>query len=43
MNLLDMAAIAVPSGFYENGIGFGITISASAFSDDALLNLAKKL
>lgn len=43
MNLLDMAAIAVPSGFYKNGIGFGITISASAFSDDALLNLAKKL
>ena len=43
MNLLDMAAIAVPTGFYENGIGFGITISAPAFSDDALLNLAKKL
>ncbi len=43
MNLLDMAAIAVPTGFYENGIGFGITISAPAFNDDALLNLAKKL
>ncbi len=43
MNLLDMAAIAVPTGFYENGVGFGITISAPAFSDDALLNLAKKL
>ena len=43
MNLLDMAAIAVPTGFYENGIGFGITISAPAFSDDALHNLAKKL
>ena len=43
MNLLDMAAIAVPTGFYANGIGFGITISAPAFSDDALLNLAKKL
>ena len=43
MNLLDMSAIAVPTGFYANGIGFGITISAPAFSDDALLNLAKKL
>jgi allophanate hydrolase len=43
MNLLDMAAIAVPTGFYSNGIGFGITISAPAFSDNALLNLAKKL
>ncbi|MEQ1487581.1 MAG: allophanate hydrolase [Methylotenera sp.] len=43
MNLLDMAAIAVPTGFYSNGIGFGITISAPAFSDGALLNLAKKL
>ncbi len=43
MNLLDMAAIAVPTGFYGNGIGFGITISAPAFSDNTLLNLAKKL
>jgi allophanate hydrolase len=43
MNLLDMAAIAVPTGFYGNGIGFGITISAPAFSDNALINLAKKL
>ena len=43
MNLLEMAAIAVPTGFYANGIGFGITISAPAFSDDALLNLANKL
>ena len=43
MNLLDMAAIALPTGFYGNGIGFGITISAPAFSDNALLNLAQKL
>lgn len=43
MNLLNMAAIAAPTGFYSNGIGFGITISAPAFSDSALLNLAKKL
>ena len=43
MNLLDMAAIAVPTGFYENGIGFGVTVSAPAFSDEALLNLALRL
>ena len=43
MNLLDMAAIAVPTGFYANGIGFGITISAPAFSDNALINLANRL
>ncbi len=43
MNLLDMAAIAVPIGFQSNGLGFGITISAPAFSDDALLNLAHRL
>jgi allophanate hydrolase len=42
MNLLDMAAIAVPTGFYGNGLGFGVTLSAPAFSDDALLKLAKK-
>jgi allophanate hydrolase len=43
MNLLDMAAIAVPIDFQSNGLGFGITISAPAFSDDMLLNLAKRL
>lgn len=42
MNLLDMAAIAVPTGFYANGLGFGITISAPAFSDNALINLANR-
>jgi allophanate hydrolase len=43
MNLLDMAAIAVPTGFQTNGLGFGITLSAPAFSDDALYNIAKRL
>ena len=42
MNLLDMAAVAVPAGFQSNGLSFGITISAPAFSDDALLNLAHR-
>ncbi len=43
MNLLDMAATAVPIGLQSNGLGFGITLSAPAFSDDALLNLARRL
>ena len=43
MNLLDLAAIAVPTGFQANGLPFGITLCAPAFSDDALLNLAKRL
>ncbi len=43
MNLLDMAAIAVPTGFYANRIGFGVTISAPAFSDAALLNLTRRM
>ncbi len=43
MNLLDLAAVAIPAGFQNNGLGFGITLCAPAFSDDALLDLAKKL
>ena len=40
MNLLDLAAIAVPAGFQSNGLPFGVTIAAPAFSDAALLQLA---
>ena len=40
MNLLDLSATAVPTGFQTNGLPFGVTISAPAFSDEALLNLA---
>lgn len=43
MNLLDCAAIAVPSGFYACGVGFGITLFHKAFSDKRLLSLAAKL
>jgi allophanate hydrolase len=43
MNLLDLTAVAVPMGFQSNGLGFGVTICAPAFSDDALLNLANRL
>jgi allophanate hydrolase len=43
MNLLDLAAIAVPAGFQSNGLPFGVTIAAPAFSDMALLRLGGRL
>lgn len=43
MNLLDLAAIAVPAGLQSNGLPFGVTIAAPAFSDAALLQLASRL
>ena len=42
MNLLDLSAIAAPAGFLGNGLPFGITFGARAFSDDALLDLARR-
>lgn len=38
VNLLDMAAIAVPAGARDNGTGFGITFIGPAGSDRALLD-----
>jgi allophanate hydrolase len=43
MNLLDLSATAVPTGFQKNGLPFGITICAPAFQDAALLNFAATL
>ena len=40
VNLLDMAAIAVPAGHRRNGTGFGISFFAPAGTDRALLDLA---
>jgi len=42
MNLLDLAAIALPAGFQGDGLPFGITLCAPAFSDNTLLQLAKR-
>jgi allophanate hydrolase len=39
MNLLDLAAIAVPAGFQADGLPFGITLAAPAFTDKALCAL----
>jgi allophanate hydrolase len=39
MNLLDLAAIAVPAGFQANGLPFGVTLAAPAFADEGLCRL----
>ncbi|QDH34320.1 allophanate hydrolase [Porphyrobacter sp. YT40] len=41
VNLLDMAAIAVPAGSKSNSTGFGITLIGPAHSDRALIALAE--
>lgn len=43
MNLLDLSATAVPTGFQKNGLPFGVTICAPAFQDTALLKFAATL
>ncbi len=42
MNLLDMAAVAVPGGVQSNGLPEGITLCAPNGSDRALLALAQR-
>jgi len=39
-NLLDLAAIALPGGFRTDGLPFGITLFAPAFSEPGLLSIA---
>jgi allophanate hydrolase len=41
VNLLDMAAVAVPAGARHNGTGFGITLIGPAHSDLALIAMAE--
>jgi allophanate hydrolase len=42
VNLMDLAAVAVPAGFRSNGLPFGISLIGPAFSDEALLALAQR-
>jgi allophanate hydrolase len=42
VNLLDLAAVAVPAGFRPSGLPFGISFIGPAFSDEALLALADR-
>ncbi|MDH4945069.1 allophanate hydrolase [Sulfurimonas sp. C5] len=41
MNLLDFSAYAVPAGFRDNGLPFGVTLFAEAFEDRKLLQLGE--
>ena len=43
MNLLDLAAVAVPAGFRADGLPFGVTLFGPAFSDGRLAALAGRL
>jgi allophanate hydrolase len=40
VNLLDLAAVAVPAGFRANGLPFGVTLIGPAWTDTALHYLA---
>jgi allophanate hydrolase len=42
VNLLDLAAIALPAGFGQNGLPFGVSLIASAHRDPALLDLGTR-
>lgn len=42
MNLLDLAAIAMPAGFLSNGLPWGVTAFTQAGGDRALLSLCQR-
>jgi allophanate hydrolase len=43
MNLLDYSAVAVPAGFQNDGLPFGVTLVTPAHQDVSLLHLAARL
>jgi len=43
MNLLDLAATAVPAGFQNDGLPFGVTLIAPPHQDGPLLHLASRM
>jgi allophanate hydrolase len=43
VNLLDLAAVAVPAGFTPQALPFGVTLAAPAWNDRALLEFAAQL
>ena len=42
VNLLDLAAIAVPAGRRASGMPFGVTLIGPAWSDEALIGMANR-
>lgn len=43
VNLLNLAALAIPAGFRPNGLPFGVTLMAPSGKDWGLLDLAARL
>jgi allophanate hydrolase len=43
VNLMDLAAVAVPGGFTVRGLPFGVSLIAPAWTDDDLLRLAARM
>jgi allophanate hydrolase len=43
VNLLDLAAVAVPAGFKANDLPFSASLIGQAFTDDGLLQVADRL
>ncbi|HUK08785.1 MAG TPA: allophanate hydrolase [Stellaceae bacterium] len=43
VNLLDLAAVAIPAGFRGDGLPFGVTLIARAFQEEALARIASRL
>jgi allophanate hydrolase len=43
MNLLDLTGVAVPAGFRDDGMPFGVSLTAPCGSERALLRLADRL
>jgi allophanate hydrolase len=43
MNLLDFSALAVPAGFEQNGLPFGVTLFAPAYTDRTLMTVGDRL
>jgi allophanate hydrolase len=41
-NLLDLAAVSLPAGMRQDGVPFGVSLIAPAFSDKALLALGAR-
>jgi allophanate hydrolase len=42
VNLLDLTAVAVPAGFQDDGLPFGVTLLAPAFAEASLLAVADR-
>ncbi|MCX2779684.1 allophanate hydrolase [Microbulbifer thermotolerans] len=43
MNLLDMAAVAIPTAFTAQGLPFGVTLVGDHFSDRRLLSIGNRI